>query len=241
MPNDPQGPYGARTYATSSKVTTVSDQLSLRMDHKLSEKDQFFCESSARIRSGPLTDPSQTIIDPSFVVGSPTSSGTRPSPIRSARLRSWHGEPRWALPARRPSFPPRTARTRRWNSPTALRVLQHGGGLGACRLRESRADPGESHLTRGKHTVKGGGEVRPNRDTALFGLNPNGQYTFGGGTAYCPLPIRSLSGAHDIQPGQALPDTLSGLLTATPFAYANRRGSADVSAGSAHRRGGDSP
>ena len=30
-PNDPQGPYGARTYATSSKVRTVTDQFSVRM------------------------------------------------------------------------------------------------------------------------------------------------------------------------------------------------------------------
>ena len=30
LPNDAQGPYGARTYATSSKVTTVSDQFSAR-------------------------------------------------------------------------------------------------------------------------------------------------------------------------------------------------------------------
>ena len=38
QPNDPQGPYGARTYAASSKVTTVSDQFSVRIDHKISDK-----------------------------------------------------------------------------------------------------------------------------------------------------------------------------------------------------------
>ena len=35
VPNDPQGPYGPRTYATSSKVRTVTDQFSIRIDHKL--------------------------------------------------------------------------------------------------------------------------------------------------------------------------------------------------------------
>ena len=40
LPNDPQGPYGARTYATSSKVTTVSDQFSVRLDHRISDKSQ---------------------------------------------------------------------------------------------------------------------------------------------------------------------------------------------------------
>ena len=39
-PNDPQGPYGARTYATSSKVTTSSNQFSARIDHRISAKSQ---------------------------------------------------------------------------------------------------------------------------------------------------------------------------------------------------------
>ena len=34
LPNDPAGPYGARTYAAPSRVTTISDQLSARLDHK---------------------------------------------------------------------------------------------------------------------------------------------------------------------------------------------------------------
>src|ERR1700730_2093310 len=38
LPNEPQGPYGVRTYAASSKVVTNSDQFSVRIDHKLSEK-----------------------------------------------------------------------------------------------------------------------------------------------------------------------------------------------------------
>ena len=40
LPNDPTGPYGARTFATSSKVTTVSDQFSLRIDHQISDKSR---------------------------------------------------------------------------------------------------------------------------------------------------------------------------------------------------------
>ena len=47
----------------------------------------------------------------------------------------------------------------------------------------------------------------------------NGQYQFGGGVAYSPEVIRSLSGAHDIAVGQALPDALSGLLTASAFSF----------------------
>ena len=68
LPNDPQGPYGARTYATSSKVQTVTDQFSVRVDHKISGKAQFFARFNLNNMDGPLTNPSQTAIDPSFAI-----------------------------------------------------------------------------------------------------------------------------------------------------------------------------
>src|SRR5260370_11784068 len=73
--------------------------------------------------------------------------------------------------------------------------------------------------TRGTHSLKWGAELRFNRDTTIFGLNPNGLYTFGGGTAYSPVSIPSASGQHDIHPGDKLPDSLTGLLTSTPYSY----------------------
>ncbi len=66
LPNDPQGPYGARTYATSSKVTTVSDQFSVRLDHKISDKSQLFARFTMENTAGPTTNPSQTALDPDF-------------------------------------------------------------------------------------------------------------------------------------------------------------------------------
>jgi len=42
LPNDATGPFLGHTYATASKVATDADQFSLRIDHKLSTKDQFF-------------------------------------------------------------------------------------------------------------------------------------------------------------------------------------------------------
>ena len=61
----------------------------------------------------------------------------------------------------------------------------------------------------GRHTLKGGFEARLNRDTTYFGISPNGEYDFGGGTAYATEAIPSESGTHDIHPGDPLPDTLS--------------------------------
>src|SRR5581483_6504148 len=68
LPNDPAGPYGARTFATSSKVTTVTDQFSVRMDHRISDKAQLFTRFSLNQVTGPLTNPDQTAIDPSFAI-----------------------------------------------------------------------------------------------------------------------------------------------------------------------------
>ena len=73
--------------------------------------------------------------------------------------------------------------------------------------------------TTGRHLVKAGGEVRVNRDTTYFGTSPNGEYDFGGGTAYSPVTLTSQSGAHTIHAGDPLPDTLSALLTGSAFVY----------------------
>ena len=72
---------------------------------------------------------------------------------------------------------------------------------------------------RGSHSFRWEWRLRANRDSTIFGISTNGQYTFGGGTAYSPAQILSASGTHDIQVGDPLPDSLTGLLTATPFAY----------------------
>jgi hypothetical protein len=55
LPNDPEGPYGGRTYATSSRVATNSDQFSLRLDHRVSDKDRLFFRFNLDNIDGPLT------------------------------------------------------------------------------------------------------------------------------------------------------------------------------------------
>ena len=74
-------------------------------------------------------------------------------------------------------------------------------------------------FVRGNHSLKWGVETRFNRDTTIFDINPDGAYTFGGGPSYAQAAIPSVSGQHDIHPGDPLPDTLSAFLTATPFSY----------------------
>ena len=68
MPNDPQGPFGPRTYATSSKVATDTNQFSLRIDHRISDQGQLFVRFNLNNVNGPLTNPDQAAIDPSFAI-----------------------------------------------------------------------------------------------------------------------------------------------------------------------------
>ena len=65
-PTIPRGSYGITPTATASKVTTNADQFSLRLDHKLTAKDQFFARFNIDNLTGPTTNPDQTAIDPSF-------------------------------------------------------------------------------------------------------------------------------------------------------------------------------
>src|SRR5215472_5887428 len=68
LPNTPNGAFGARTYAASSKVSTVTDQFSVRVDHRLSEKAMLLTRFSLNQVTGPTTNPDQTAIDPQFAV-----------------------------------------------------------------------------------------------------------------------------------------------------------------------------
>ena len=220
QPNDPQGPYGARTYATSSKVTTFSDQFSVRIDHKISDKSQLFGRFSLNNVTGPTTNPSQTAIDPSFAVE--FIDRQRNAVITYTRTPSpaFTSESSVSFTRTTPSFPA---------SNHTDPALKFGDGLyesfnaaaGSVTASYGNLFQARQNFTwiRGRHTLKAGAEVRLNRDTTLFGISPNGEYQFGGGVAYSPVDIRSASGLHDVHAGDPLPDALSGLLTASAFTY----------------------
>lgn len=219
LPNDPQGPFGARTFATSSKVRTVTDQFSVRIDHRLSGNAQLFGRFNLNNVQGPLTNPSQTAIDPSFAV--PFFDHQRNAGITYTRSTAgfvWETSIGYIRST--PNFPTinRTQPAIKFSdglyegfNTAAGSILGSYGNLYQVRQNFT--------LNRGAHTIKAGFELRKNRDSTVFGTAPNGAYTFGGGAAYSPINIRSRSGQHDIAPGELLPDALTGFLTATPFSY----------------------
>jgi hypothetical protein len=220
LPNDPAGPYGARTFATSSKVTTISDQFSMRLDRHISDKSRLFGRFTMANTTGPTTNPSQTALDPEFAVE--FLDRQRNAAIAYTRTPSptFTMESGISFTRTTPSFPTldRTDPALTFGDGSYEAFNAAAGSVMAAygnlfQIRQS------FQWTRGKHTFKAGGEIRANRDTTVFGLSPNGAYQFGGGTAYATVPIRSASGAHDIAIGDPLPDALTGLLTASAFAY----------------------
>jgi hypothetical protein len=220
LPNNPTGPYGDHTYASSSPVITNANQFSVRLDHQISDRSQFFARFNFNNLNGPTTNPDQTTIDPAFgvryidhqrnlvftftrtvsprLVLETSASATRATPSFPTTDLT---DP--AVKFNDGSYEP-------FNQPAGTVISIYGN---LFQLRQNLS------FTTAAHTFKAGAEMRLNRDTTYFGISPNGEYDFGGGTAYSPINIPSQSGLHNISVGDPLPDTLTGLLSGSPFVY----------------------
>jgi hypothetical protein len=220
LPNYTAGAYQQHTYATASKVATDANQFSMRLDHKISAKDEFFARFNFDNITGPTTNPDQTAIDQAFgiqyidrqrnVVGTWTRTAT-PRLIFESSISITRSTP--GFPTSDPVDPAvkfNDGLFEAFNS-AAGSVMQAYGNL--FQGRESVS------YTKGNHAFKAGFETRLNRDTTYFGISPNGEYDFGGGTSYATEFIPSASGNHNINPGDPLPDTLSSFLSGSPFVY----------------------
>jgi hypothetical protein len=219
-PNDPQGAYAARTYATSSKVVTNADQFSVRIDHRISDKAQFFGRFTYDNFFGPTTNPAQTAINPSFAVtyfDHQRNLGLNYTRTISPRMTS---QSSIGLLRTTPSYPTfnQTQPGVNFADNTYEAYNSADGGISGTfgNLLQLRQNFTYLH---GVHTLKWGAEARFNRDTRYSANDPNGYYTFGGGAAYAPVDITSQSGTHDIHVGDQLPDTLTSFLTGSPYSY----------------------
>ncbi len=220
LPNNPTGAYGARTYAAPSNVNTDANQFSVRIDQNLSAEAQLFGRFNYDNLTGPVTNPDQTLLDPSFGVtyvdhqrnGVVTYTRTAsPHLLWSASLSFTRTTPSFVTPNHTdPALKFSDGLYEAYNS-AAGTVMSSFGNLFQGQLNFA--------WTTAKHAVKWGAEARLNRDTTYFGISPNGEYDFGGGTVYSPIFIPSASGKHNLHPGEALPDTLSSLLLGYPYAY----------------------
>ena len=220
LPNLSTGAFGANTYATSSKVVTNANQFSFRIDHAITSKDQFFARVNFDDLTGPTTNPDQTAIDHSFgvtyidhqrnVVGTWTHT-TSPRLVFESLIGITRSTPGFPTPnLTDPAVKFNDGTFEAFNSAGGS-VMQAYGNLFHGREMVT--------WTKGGHVLKAGVEARLNRDTTYFGISPNGEYDFGGGSAYSTEAIPSESGTHNVAVGDLLPDTVSGLLSGSPAAY----------------------
>ncbi|AXC13143.1 Oar protein [Acidisarcina polymorpha] len=220
LPNNPTGPYGANTYAASSKVVTDANQFSIRLDQRLSDKSQLMGRFTFNNLFGPTTNPDQTAIDPTF--GIIYVDHQRNGIVTYTRTVS----PRFAFESSisvtrtTPQFPTtnHVDPAVKFNDGLFEGFNTAGGSVMSSYGNLIMARQSFTWTT-ARHTIKAGGEVRLNRDTTYFGISPNGEYDFGGGTAYATANIPSQSGTHDVHVGDPLPDTLSAFLTGSAFVY----------------------
>lgn len=220
LPNNPTGAYGERTYAAPSNVDTDADQFSVRIDQKLGQKGWFLGRFTYDNMTGPTTNPDQTLLDPSFGVQyadrerNAVFTYTRtvsPKYLWSASLSITRTTPSFPTPNHTdPALKFTDGLFEPFNS-AAGSVMSSFGNLFQGQLNFA--------WTSGSHVLKWGVEARLNRDTTYFGISPNGEYDFGGGTVYSPTFVPSATGQHNIQPGDPLPDTLSSLLLGYPYGY----------------------
>ena len=220
LPNYPQGTFGVNTYATSSKVATDADQFSLRLDYQLGAKDHIFSRVTFDNLDGPTTNPDQTVLDQTF--------GVKYADRQRNAVLTWvhTASPRLNFESSiagirtTPSFstPNQTDPAIKFNDALFEPFNAPGGSVikSYTNLFQIREDVS---WVVAQHAFKAGAEVRLARDSSYFGSSPNGEYDFGGGTAYSPTEITSQSGMHNIHKGDPLPDTLSAFLTGSPFAY----------------------
>lgn len=220
LPNLSTGAFGPNTYATSSKVYTDANQFSIRIDHAITSKDQFLGRFNFNNLTGPTTNPDQTAIDPSFgityvdrqrnVLGAWTHTSS-PRLTFESLISITRSTPGFPTPNRTdPAVKFNDALYEAFNAPAGS-VMQAYGNLFHGRQLVT--------WIHGGHAIKAGFEVRINRDTTYFGTSPNGEYDFGGGSAYATEDIVSADGMHDVKKGDLLPDTLSGFLSGSPAAY----------------------
>ncbi len=219
LPNYAQGAYGIHTFATSSSVPTDADQFSVRMDHQQGA-NHFFGRISFDNLTGPTTNPDQTVLDPSFGVVYIDRQRNLAFDFSRAATKRFTLETMFSITRTTPSFVTtnQTDPAVKFNDSLFETFNVAGGSVISAfnnlfALRQSFA------YTTGRHSIRFGGEVRLNRDTTYFGTSPNGEYDFGGGTAYSRIQMVSQSGAHVIHVGDPLPDTLSSFLSGSPFAY----------------------
>jgi hypothetical protein len=178
LPNNPTGPYGANTYAASSKVVTNANQFSIRIDQALSAKAHLTARFNFNNLFGPTTNPDQTAIDPSFGIVYVDHQRNGVLTFTQTVSPRFNFESSISATRTTPQFPTpnHTDPAVKFNDGLFEAFNSAGGSVMSAygNLFLARQN---IIWTTARHLVKAGGEIRTNRDTTYFGISPTANMT----------------------------------------------------------------
>ncbi len=220
LPNNPNGPLGPRTFASTYSQAIDRTQWSGRIDQRFSDKDSFFFRYSIADNVAPRQDPNEAIINPEFtndLKNNWINSGlTETHLFRSNLINELRIS---GMQSIEQTIPKRFDLTQVSFADSALYTYgTNGGGFSLAPFSMTYRD--SVNWVHGRHSMNFGGEYRTVH-SAYFGTSiggPNGTYTFAAG-APVPVAIPALDGVHSLQPGNPSPSSLVSFMVGVSQFY----------------------
>lgn len=221
LPNDPTGPYGPNTLLSAQKAPLNSDQYSLRVDHRFSEKDSIFGRFTRAKTGIPNDDLPASLENPSWPfsrIWNTQNLGISETHIFSPTLLNtlivgWTRQEEGLLPTSVTNIPQIT-----FNDGSLMTWGPDDGGFG---LTPDTGTLGDTiHWVKGRNRISTGIQFLDTHDSeygASYG-GPNGLYIFGRGTPI-PVAIQSASGLNNLPAGSPSPSGIVSLMLGTPISY----------------------
>ena len=220
LPNQPNGIYGANTYNVILKEPTTDNQYSIRIDHKISEKDSLFGRASV-INNGQLeTDPVAAVENPSW--SAETFNNPRNFALSETHIFSSDLINTFTFSVNRQIegyVPPSQAYTQTTTADGTL--ANYGPDTFITKYVETYYIVADKvNWTLGRNVFTIGMDYRYGQDNGygVTSAGPNGQYSFNAGT---PLTVNipSTNGGPTILAGTGSPSGLVSVMAGDPESY----------------------
>jgi hypothetical protein len=219
-PNQPNGIYGANTYNTILKEPLTVNQYSIRIDHKISEKDSIFGRASVINNQQLETDPVAAAENPQW--SSENFNNPRNFALSETHIFSPNLIDTTIFSVNRQiegSVPPSQEYTQTITADASL--ANYGPDTFITKYVETYyIATNKVNWTRGRNVITMGMDYRYGQDNG-FGVTsagPNGQYTFNAGTSLT-VNIPSTNGGPTILAGTGSPSGLVSVMAGDPEYY----------------------
>lgn len=219
-PNDVTGLYGDQTYSELYKQPTDVNQFSIRIDHKISDKDSVFGRASYINNSQKATDAVAAIEDPSF--SSENMNNPRNFALSETHLFSQSLVNTLTFTVNR-QIEGSAAPSQKYTQTTTADGTLSGWGPDTFATKYAETyyiASNKVSWNKGRQLLTLGGEYRYGQDDGwgVTGAGPNGIFTFNPGTPLT-VDIPSTDGGPTITAGTASPSGLVSLMAGDAATY----------------------